>query len=128
VKLGKKPDTDRFEVRGWYELGSESDGIDVLDEGVTVSFNGVSETIPAGYFFREGGRDGGKYEFKGPSGGITRIKIKIEEDGMIEFRIKARGLDLGTIDLTSSVPFSLQIGDYLGETVIPFDEKGRFRQ
>jgi len=135
VKLGKKPDTDRFEVRGRFEWGTTSDGLDelddVLNEKVTVTFDGFEETIPAGYFVWKKKH----FEYEGPkNGAITKIKLKYdgkkdgEEDGVIEFRIKARGLDLGSIDLTSSVPFSLQIGDDLGETDIPFDKKGHFRE
>ena len=41
--------------------------------------------------------------------------------------MKAKGLNLGGIDLSAPVQFSLQIGDDLGEAEIPFDEKGKFK-
>ena len=131
VKLGKKPGTDRFEVWGWFELGTTSDGLDVLDdvlnEEVTVTFDGFEETIPGGSFVRKKKH----FEYRGPKkGAISVIKLKDDgkKDGVIEFRVKARGLDWGSIDLINPVFFSLEIGDDLGETDIPFDKKGHFRE
>ncbi len=131
VRWHEEANEYRFEVRGRIELG-ESDEIDVLNEGVTVTFgDGFSEMIPGAEFVRDD--DDGKeeeFEFEGASGGITNIKIEIEEDGeedaVIEFEVKARGLALGS--LTNPVSFSLQIGNDIGETGIWFDDEGRFRE
>ena len=96
-------------------------GIDVLNEAVTVTFDGFSETIPKGLFFRDDDDQG--FQFDGVTGGITRIEIR--DDG--EFRVKGRGIpELSGIALRSLVPFSLRIGDDLGETDIQFDDEGQF--
>ena len=35
-------------------------------------------------------------------------------------------MDLSGIDLTNPVAFSLQIGDDIGQTTIPFDDEGEY--
>ena len=113
----------RFDVRGAFELGETSNGIDPFTEAVTVTFDGFTETLPAGSFFRDDDNEG--FQFKGSSGGIKQMKIR--DDG--DFRVKTKDVDLSGIDLTKPVPFSLQIGnDDFGTTDIPFDNKGRFRK
>lgn len=122
MELDRGATGDRFWVRGGFQLGATSNGIDVLNEDVTVIFDKFTETIPAGSFFRDDDDEG--FQFNGASGGITQINIR--DDG--RFRVRARGLDLSGIDLNNPAPFSLQIANDLGETEIPFDNKGRFRQ
>ena len=51
-----------------------------------------------------------------------------KKDGEIEFKVEARGLDLGDIDLNNPVFFSLQIGFDYSESRILFDDRGRFRR
>ncbi|MFC1491705.1 FG-GAP repeat domain-containing protein [Nitrospinota bacterium] len=128
VKLDKKADKDKFDVKGRFTLGDDSDGSDPLNEDVTVTFGDFTETIPAGSFVLKGKDDKVKFEFKGPKGGI--IKVKIRGDG--RFDVKARGLDLGALDIANPVPFSLQVGDDVGETEISFEvdkkgQKGKFK-
>ena len=106
--------TDDFEVEGSFELASTSSGIDVLNETVTVTFDGFSETIPAGSFVRNSDSDG--FEFIGVAGGITRLLIS--DDG--SFQVQGRDLDLGSIVTTDPVFFSLRIGDDVGKTNILF--------
>ena len=123
VRLGEG-DRYRFEVRGRFELGTTSDGLDVLDdvlnEEVTVTFDGIPLSIPGSDFFRD--VDDESFRFK--DGFIVHVRIR--DDGT--FRVNARGLEGGSIDLPGQVPFSLQIGDDLGNTDIPFDVEGLFRQ
>ena len=106
--------TDEFEVEGSFEPASSSDGIDLLNESVTVTFDGFAETVPPGSFVRN--TDDEQFEFIGASGGITQAHIK--DDG--SFRVEGKGLDLGSIITTNPVFFSLRIGDYLGQTTILF--------
>lgn len=123
VELDRGATRDRFRVQGVFELGAGNNGIDVLNEDVTVTFDGFTETIiPAGSFFRDDDDEG--FQYNGFPVGIKRISIR--DDG--KFEVRARGLDLSGIDLDNPVPFSLQIGDDFGETEITFDDKGRFRQ
>ena len=116
--------TDEFELAGRLESADTSNGIDVLNENVTVTFDGFTETIPAGSFVRNSDGDG--FEFIGVAGGITQFLIR---DGG-SFRVNGEGLDLGSIVATDPVFFSLRIGDDVGETNIlfgvePFDLKER---
>ena len=111
--------SDEFEVEGRFELGDNSDGIDPLNEEVIVTFAGFSQTIPAGSFIRDDDDEGFEFEVEGDVSGIKEIEIR--DDG--EFEVEGRGLDLGGIDFANPVPFSLQIGNDLGETEIPFAEE-----
>ncbi len=114
--------SDRFEVIGSCELGENSDGIDVLNEDVTVVFDGFVQTIPAGAFISHD--DEGEFEFCGASEGIQKMEIEIEEDGKLKFQVKAAGLDLNEINLDDPVSFTLSIGDDVAETAIPFNHRG----
>ena len=141
----------KFEVRGRFVLDATSNGIDVLNEEVTVRFGTLEPfIIPAGSFLRKDDDDDEEFEYEGPSGGITKMKIETEKDrkrkkgrrlrgktrrkirekkdGKIEFKVEARGLDLGDIDLNNPVLFSLQIGFDYSQRRISFDDRGRFRR
>jgi hypothetical protein len=128
LKVSEKAYRDRFRIKGSFSLGEGSDGIDPLDEDVTVTFGGFSETIPAGSFVRfleiitagEGTAKGFRYQ--GNVGGVTRVKIR--RNG--RFRIRARGLRLGGLDRHAPIPFIFQIGNDLGQTEICFKRKSRF--
>ena len=105
---------DEFELEGFFELAETSDGIDVLNESVTVALGAFSQTIPSGSFFRS---DDG-FEFEGDDGGITEFEIS--DAG--EFEIEAEGLNFSDIELDNLLPFSLRIGNDLGKTEILFDD------
>ena len=105
---------DRFEVRGRFVLGATTDGIDPVNEDVTVALGAFAETIPAGAFRRHGD----EFRFRGDSGGLEDVRIG--DDG--EFRIEARGVDLSGLDLSAPVVFSLQIGNDVGETTLKLDD------
>jgi len=133
VQLDKKDrPKDEFEVKGSFELGAESDGIDPLNEDVLVAFDGYAETISAGSFFTDDDddEDGIVYKYKAAKGAITKITIR--PDG--RFEVKAKGLELNSLALTypeTDVDFLLQIGDDQAETFIPFkvdkkERKGKF--
>ena len=70
--------TDGFEVEGRFEAADTGDGVDVLNEAVTVNFNGFVETIPAGSFVPN---DEG-FEYSADSSGITHASIK--DDGRFQ--------------------------------------------
>ena len=140
VRLRKRAGRDGFVVKGHLESSSDGDGFDLSSEKVTVTFGDFSETISGGsmvrhdsvkdaeekkswrFFFRRHRHKGG-YSFLGKHGGL--IKVLIRDDG--RFKVKAWGLDLGAIDGDNGVPFSLQVGDDLGQAEIPFrmSRKGR---
>jgi hypothetical protein len=106
---------DEFEVKGDFVLGSDSNGIDVLGESVTVTFGDFRQTIPTGAFARNEDDDG--FVFKGDPPGIKNIEI--DDEGT--FEIEAKDLDLSGLDLSASVSFTFQIGDEVGTEEIPFD-------
>lgn len=110
-------DGGELEVEGMFILGADSDGMDVLNEDVIVTFGSYSRTILAGAFFQD---DGEEFKF---DDGVW--KVEISDDG--EFKLKGKRLDLSGIDLTNPVPFSLQIGDDIGQTTILFDDEDKYK-
>ena len=122
-------DEDEFEIEGTLAFGSTNNGIDVLNEDVTVVLGTFTERIPAGSFVRED--DDGAFEFEhdddaddGEGGnGITDMEIR--DDGT--FQVDAENVDLSGLDLSVPVPFALRVGDDLGSVAIPFDEDGEFQ-
>jgi hypothetical protein len=120
AKLAHRANTDQFLVWGSFDLADTSDGMNVLNEAVTVAFGGLRQTLPAGSFLRMGRT----FHLHGASGGVRLMHIY--EHG--QFLVWASGLDLSQIVLPNPVSFSLQIGNDLGVMDIPFDREGRFRQ
>ncbi len=109
-----------FDVKGMFLLGADSDDLDVLYEDVTVTFDGYSRTILAGSFYRDDEDEG--FEF---DDGVLRVKIRPDEG---RFKVRGERLDPSGIDLTNPVPFSLQIGDDIGQATIQFDHDGRYKK
>lgn len=106
-----------------------ADGVDVLNETVSVTLEGFSETIPPGSFRRarqrerEDGFRGQRFVYNGPSGGIRRLELVIGGvDG--RFSIDARRLDLDGLELPATVAVTLRIGDDVAQTMIPLNRRG----
>ena len=75
VRLGR----GRFEIRGRLALGAGSDGIDPLNEDVTVMFGPVfQETIPAGSFVRDDDDEGFQFDVDDVSG-VEQVDIRDDE-------------------------------------------------
>ena len=135
---------DQFDIEGRFVPSSTGDGIDALTEDVAVTLGPFTQVIPAGSLRfgdedddeadddEEADDDGGDDDdegdaglaFHGRRGGITLLRI--EDDG--SFRLKARGIDLGDLDLSEPVPFALRIGDDLGSEALVLDRRGRLRE
>ncbi len=120
IKEAKTKD-EEIEIEGYFEVGDDSDGIDVLNEAITITVNEFSHMIPAGSFTRDDDDEG--FEYKDVFNGIE-IKVEIRDDGEFEVELE----DIDGFDLTNPVSFSLQIGNDIGNTLIPFNAKGRFKQ
>jgi hypothetical protein len=118
VRLQPRANRDQYTVQGTFTVNAGSDGIDVLNEDVTVVFDGFSETISAGSFVQ---RNRTTYRYDSAAGGITRMTVR--NNGNIA--VTAQGLELN-IDLSVPVPLSVQIGDDQGMANIQFNEDGRF--
>ena len=107
--------TDKFELAGRLGPAQASNGIDLPNENVSVTFDGFTATIPAGSFLRNLDDDGIMF-MAGPEG-ITWFQIM--DDG--RFEVRGNDLDLGSVVTTDPVLFSLRIGDDVAETNITFD-------
>jgi hypothetical protein len=64
------PDFDRFDVAGTVELGAQSDGVDIPNEDVSVTFGPFRQLITAGGFECEG--EEGTCLYNGPFGALRR--------------------------------------------------------
>jgi hypothetical protein len=76
MNLGPKPADDSFKMTGIFQLGANSDGIDPLNEDVTVKLGAFSITIPAGSF-RQAGQ--GTYRFDGTVNEVTLRVLMISQ-------------------------------------------------
>ena len=114
LELDQGAATDKFELEGNLQAADTSNGIDVANEQVIVTFDGYTETIPAGSFVRNSDDD--SFEFTSVAGGITQVRIK--DDG--RFRVQGKDLDLGNLVTSDPVFFSLRIGDDVGGTDVLF--------
>ena len=112
---------DEFLVEGTFKTGGFSNGIQMPDEDITVSFDGFTQTIPAASFVREANDLG--FQYDGASGGITRFIVR--DDG--QFLVKAEMMKLPGVGLKSPVRFSMLIGDDVGQTDILLQREGPFR-
>jgi hypothetical protein len=122
VWLPPATDASRFSIWGTFVLEAASDGIDILNEDVTVVFHDFHQTIPAGAFSYKPRRGMHRFNDKGTSAGIRQLDFY--DDG--RFHVWATLVDLSGIDLSTPVPFSIQIGNDRGDLTIQFDRHGRF--
>ncbi len=101
---------DEFEVEGSLTLGAGSDGIDLLNESVTLKVGTFSTTIPAGSFELD---DDGTFEFEGVIGGVElEVEITPISGSSFDFESEGEGANLtGTIN---PVEIILIIGDDTG--------------
>ncbi len=109
VKFKHNPTRDKFEVRGEFTLGLNTDGIDPVNEDVVLTVGSSSMTIPAGSFVKH--KD--KFEFKGViNGGEVKMKIEGIYTDTFKFKVEAKDLDLtGT---ANPLDIELSIGDDRG--------------
>jgi hypothetical protein len=100
---------DRLVVHGRYVLGAASDGLNLPEENITVSFDGFSQTLP-GHVFSSTGNG---YRFlNGRAPGIEHFWIW--SDGRFHIDIR----DLHLIDPGATLIFALRIGNDIGEATV----------
>ncbi len=115
------PNKDDFKIYGVYELDPNSDGIDPLTEEVTVVFGDFTQVLPVGSFVRKDS----KFVFQ-VGGNVSGLKkVEIRDDG--RFKVYGKNLDLTGNDFSQPIDFGLTVGDDVGATTIPFDDKLRFK-
>jgi len=155
AKVALNHGNSSFEVEGTFVLSAISNGLDLFNEDVTVRIGLLDPfVIPAGAFLQERRGHDKEFEFAGPAGGITKMKIEVkneekskqgrkgrrrvkgrprgkmnaENNQLVKFKVEARGVDLNDLDLNNLVNFSLQIGFDYSERRIQFDDRGSFRR
>ena len=104
-------------MKGDFILGADSNGIDIINEDVTVTMGNFVETIPAGGFQWDAVAQ--NYQYMGVSGGITKFVLTQND----KFNCDASGVNYGVADFAAPVYVALQIGDDMGEANVLFDQK-----
>jgi len=112
--LGPKANDDSYWVRGLLKLGAASNGIDPMNEPVSIKVGNFSHTVPAGSFVQHGAA----YSFSGPVGPST-LDVKISpmaNPGTYWFKSCLRNGDLEAT--TMKPPVQLTIGDDQGQAAL----------
>jgi hypothetical protein len=104
---------DRFTIRGQYLPGAASDGIALLRETVSLSFEGFHQVMPGQAFVATGGAS----RFTGREPGITLFMLFA--DG--RFRVDARGLSLQNRS-SQTIRVSLRIGNDHGDALVGVED------
>ena len=116
VNFGKDSKPDSYEIRGKFELSEFSNGIDPVNEEVTIGVGTSYFVIPPDSF--QPRRWGRSFEFKGEvEGARLSVRFDSERNQSFSYRLSARGVDL----TNSMVPIEvfLRIGDDLGSVTVP---------
>ncbi|MDH3240709.1 MAG: hypothetical protein OEO83_08580 [Alphaproteobacteria bacterium] len=131
AKLAKFKGKSTFQIKGTLIFDSEnSDGFN-LPEDVRVTVGGYTQDIPADafhiirkrlfhfskYFRKRGGGEVRAAIFWGWGPGINYLELK--PDG--RFNIWATKVDLGNTNVDEPVPFSLRVGNDLGQSDVEFE-------
>lgn len=115
VKFNDIPDNDEFEINGEFVLGEGNNGIDPVNEDVTVTVGTSSIVIPSPFAFAE--ETAGRFKFKGAvNGADVKMEIKETNFNTFGFKVRAKGVDLtGTCN---PVDIEIIVGDDAGQTDI----------
>jgi hypothetical protein len=119
IQFDDDPLREKFKAEGTFTLAGE--GIDPLNEVVTVGAGTALVTIPAGSFVS----GAGMYEYKGIILGAD-VKVKIEQTSVNEFKFKAdvKGVDL--TDTANPTEIILTIGSKGGNASVRLHGKLKF--
>lgn len=118
IEFKKKTDDDKINVKGKFELASDSNGVENYED-VIVTIGQFSETI------NMNGK-GHKWEYKRQKGetGIKEMKIEWKKHKEAKFSIKIDKVDLGDeLDWNNPIMIRIQIGDDLGSETITMKVK-----
>jgi DNA-binding beta-propeller fold protein YncE len=103
-----------FELKDFFTLSTNSNGIDPLTEKVTLQIGPFSVTIPAGSFKQD---PSGRFEFNGVISGV-RLEAQIVPIGNNIYTFKAEGQGADLDCLASPVTVGLTIGIDSGSTAV----------
>jgi 6-phosphogluconolactonase (cycloisomerase 2 family) len=110
-----------FELKEFFTLGTNSNGIDPVTENVTLQIGTFSVMIPAGSFEQD---FNGRFEFKGVINDV-RLEAQIVPLGNNIFTFKAEGKGVDLTDLTNPVTVVLTIGTDSGSTDVTAEFENR---
>jgi len=124
VELGKKPNTDAFELETKFSLGPASNGINPPAEAVSLQVGPFSATLPPGSFKDTGF---GTFYFAGIVQGV-HLGMGITPSGPGQYVFAAAALGANLSGLTKPVTVSLTLGDDAGTVatnplIFHWDEK-----
>jgi hypothetical protein len=108
-----------FELKEFFTLGTNSNGIDPVTENVTLQIGTFSVTIPAGSFEQDLNR---RFEFEGVINDVS-LEVQIVPLGNNIFTFKADGKGVDLTGLTNPVTVGLTIGIDSGSTAVRAFEK-----
>ncbi len=113
VKFKDNPNDDEFKIKGQFVLGDSNNGIDPVNEEVTVNVGTSSIVIPSPFSFAE--ETAGRFKFNGTVNG-SDVEMNIKKSGFntFDFKIKVKGTDL--TDTSNPVDVGLTIGNDAGTT------------
>lgn len=108
INFNKNDDKDSFNIRGRFVPSADGNGINVLEEAVTIEIGDFSATLPAGSFVQQGNQQ----KFVGSADGV---KAQIWKRGSeYDFHVDAGRVDLGG-KITNLTTIRLMVGDDRGE-------------
>lgn len=106
---------DWLQIAGTLSEFNNGDGLNFLTDPVTIVLNGFTWNLPPGSFVLHDS----DYKYKGGRIGLTEVKV--EENG--KFKLKVNRMDLSGLSFGTPIPFSITIGNDLGETNVTFNTK-----
>ncbi len=117
IKRSPRADHDSFRLKGSFNLGAGSDGIDILHEDVVLQIGTYSTLIQAGFFeFKDRGRHG-KYKFRGVIDGVN-LKVVIKPQGDESYKLEARGKGADLSGTENPVLVTLAVGEDKGSVSV----------
>jgi len=119
-----------FKIRGWEVLlAAESNGVDPLNEPLTIGIAEERILIPAGEL--RPSRNGKRFRYKvaGVDRGVQQLTLVLTAAGPIRITMKLVGIDLSSLvigDPPVCLPFAVIIGDDDGFSGVSFDRPKPF--
>jgi uncharacterized repeat protein (TIGR03803 family) len=111
IAFGSAPNTDSFELKASFTLGSKSKGLGLPAVPVTLSvgIGTFTTTIPAGSFKGSGA---GPFTFEGTINGVAlQVQIALTNTGPRQYSLQAVAKNASLTGTTNPVPLSLTIGN-----------------
>jgi hypothetical protein len=120
---------DKLTIKATLALAAASDGIDPLVEGLILTLDDLTFSLPASGFTGTPGR----WRYRDSDGtasqpdGITKVVLRQASDGSLRLKIKGRDLDLSTFDGTNDrvVAIGLLMGNDRATTPASLRRTGR---